>query len=76
METVLDRPGTFFPPDTQPLSPKVFGIDVVPPNTFITYEFNSTSTSSKVVWTLWGYEWDGDRLKLSIEKRISSPGGG
>jgi len=76
METVLDRPGTFFQPDTQSLSPKVFGIEVVPPNTFITYEFNSTAMDSKVVWTLWGYEWDGERLNLTIEERMEAQGGG
>ena len=76
METVLDRPGTFFPSDTKSLSPKDFEIEKVPPKTFITYEYNSTAMDSKVVWTLWGYEWDGEQLLQTIEKSKRYPGGG
>jgi hypothetical protein len=74
MKEVLNRPGTFYPADT--LSIDDFGFEVVPPKTFITYEFTSTSTDSKVVWTLLGYEWDGDHLIQTIEKSKSFPGGG
>lgn len=72
MKAVLDRRGTFFPSDV--LSIEDFGIEAVPPKTFITYEY--ILTDSKVVWTLWGYEWDGNRFIQTIEKRISSHGGG
>ena len=74
MKVILDRPGIFFPSDT--LSPDDFEIEVVPPKTFITYEYTSTLTDSKVIWTLWGFEWDGDRLIQTIEKRKRYHGGG
>lgn len=76
METVLDRPGTFFLSDTQSLSPTDFEIEKVPPKTLITYEYNSTAMDSKVVWTLLGYEWDGEQLLQTIEKSKRYPGGG
>lgn len=72
MKVVLDRRGIFFPSDT--LSPDYFGIEAVSPKTFITYEYNYTSP--KRVWTLWGYEWDGDRFIQTIEKRKSFHAGG
>ncbi len=75
MKEVLNRPGTFYPIET--LSIDYFGLEVVPPKTFITYEQQTfDSFEAKHVWTLWGFEWDGERLIQTIEKRKSSPGGG
>jgi len=74
MNAVLAWPGSFFPADT--LSPEDFGIQDLPANTFVTYEFNSSTTDSKVTWTLWGFEWDGEKLIPTIEKRIKVAGGG
>lgn len=74
MNAVLTWPGTFFPAGT--LSPGDFGIEDLPANTFVTYEYNSSTADSKVVWTLWGFEWDGERLIQTIEERIKATGGG
>lgn len=74
MNAVLTWPGTFFPAGT--LSPGDFGIEDLPANTFVTYEYNSSTADSKVVWTLWGFEWDGERLIQTIEERIKASGGG
>jgi hypothetical protein len=74
MDVILDRPGLFFPSDTMSLSS--FGINELSPQTFVTYEYTSASNDSKVVWTLWGFEWDGDRLIQTLEHRIEAQGGG
>jgi len=74
MNRVLDRSGTYFTSVT--LSVEDFGLESVPPNTFITYEFSSNPSDSKVIWTLWGFEWDGDQLVQTFEKRLSAQGGG
>jgi hypothetical protein len=74
LNKVLDRPGTFFTSDT--LSVGDFGIETVPPQTFITYEYTYPTVDLSVVWTLWGFEWDGERLIQTIEKRKCVHGGG
>ncbi len=74
MDVILDRPGLFFPSDTMSL--RSFGINELSPQTFVTYEYTSASNDSKVVWTLWGFEWDGVRLIQTLEHRIEAQGGG